>query len=245
MANIKILNNIILDPVTGSRAIKVDSSKVIGSATTTDTEQGYVSGVTSAIQTQFTNRTKNSIRIGAAMGSVILAETLEEGPKGMLGNTGAFTDARFHVVACWLENNATITGVKFYQSTQGAYTADQNTKVGLYTYSGGTLTLVASCANDANIFKAASNAWTSKAFASTFAASAGLLFVGYLANWSAVTTAPQIGAASSYANNALTGADFTNSGKLCAFLNAQTDLPASQAMSGMSVNTFMPYFGLY
>lgn len=242
MSNIKVLNPLIHDSLTASRALKLDSSKVIGSGTPTDTELGYLSGVTSAIQTQFTNRCNPSQRIANALGSAILAGS---GDFRMIqNNIGAWTDQRFHVVAIWLERDATLTGVKWYQQTAGVYTGDQNNKIGLYTYSGGTLTLVASCANDANLWKATSQTWTSKAFSSTYAASAGLFFVGYLYNQSAQTTSPAIATLGNYANNTLVG-DFTNSAKWSAFLNAQNDLPASQAMSGMTVETVIPYFALY
>jgi hypothetical protein len=187
------------------------------------------------------NRTNNDIRIHAALGGVALAETI---PLYLLGgNVGAQTDGRMYFVAVWLEKAATLTGVKWYQNTQGAYTADNNNKIGLYTYSGGTMTLVASSTNDGNIWKAASNTWASKAFSATYAAAAGLFFIGFLYNSSAQTTAPVLGGTN--INSAAATFDYTNSARISGYVNTQTDLPSSQAMSGLTINTMMPFFALY
>jgi len=49
---LRLISGVILEDQTASRAIYVDSSKQVQSSATTGTELGYVSGVTSAIQTQ-------------------------------------------------------------------------------------------------------------------------------------------------------------------------------------------------
>lgn len=238
----KVLNNISLDFATASKALKLDSSKNIVPGTPSDTEQGYEAGVTSAIQTQFTNKCNSDLRINTALGSVVLAQTIPV--YGITGNTGAFTDGRMYFIAVWLEKDATINGVKFYQATQGAFTADNNNKVGLYSYSAGTMTLIASnTVTDANLWKAASNTWTSKAFTTPYAAVAGLYFVGFLYNSSAQTTAPVLGG--TQIDSLAAQLDYTNSAKLSCYINTQTDLPGSQAHSGLTINIMVPYFALY
>ena len=134
----------------------------------------------------------------------------------------------------------TLTGVKWIQRTQGNYTADNNNKVGLYSYSGGTLTLVASCADDGNLWKGASNSVQSKAFSSTYVTLTNTqYFVAFLYNNSAQVTAPFI--------SILTyQLDFTNSAKLSSTKGATTDLPATQAMSGTVANlSAIPMMFLY
>jgi len=53
--------NLNIAGLTASRAVATDSSKNLVSSATTDTELGYLSGVTSAIQTQITNKSKRWI----------------------------------------------------------------------------------------------------------------------------------------------------------------------------------------
>lgn len=152
------------------------------------------------------------------------------------------TDSRVYFAAVYIPLAATITGVKWFQVTQGAYTADNNNKVGLYTYSGGTLTLAASSTTDGNLWKATSGAVASKAFSGTYPAAAGTYFVALLWNNSASSTTPTLG---STANNLTTGAnilDFTNSAGIHAFLGAQTDLPGSQAFSGLTTTSQQIYW---
>jgi len=168
-------------------------------------------------------------------------------PQGITGITTNSTlndgSARFTIV--YVPLGATITGVKWYQTTQGVYTADNYNGVGLYTYSAGTLTLVASSTNDGDIWKAASNTWATKAFSSTYVATAGIYVICALYNSSAQTTAPAIGAAAAASNNAVMSNDFTNSAKISSSLAAQTSLPASTAMSSLGVNNINLGFWLY
>lgn len=131
---------------------------------------------------------------------------------------------------------ATITGVRWYQSIGGNFTGNNYNGVGLYSYSGGTFTLVASSTNDATIWQQASGAWRSKAFSSTYSASAGIYWVAFLYSSSAQTTAPGIGL-----NNTLTAnhvaMDFTNSAGSVLSIASRTSLPATQAASGMTKTT--------
>jgi hypothetical protein len=161
-----------------------------------------------------------------------------------VGGSLAFTDARLWLIPVYVGANSTITGVKWYQVTQGAYTGDNYNGVGLYSISGGTLTLVASSTDDPNIWKtAASASWGSKAFSTSPTINRGTYYIGALANVTATITsavgAVTIGAAT------LTGFDFTSSRMYC-YLAAQATLPASIALSGtVSLGTSALYFSLY
>lgn len=178
------------------------------------TELSYVKGVTSAIQTQFdSGRENHLIRAYAAMGSTVKAQSLGMGMHniGSAATIGATNNSRLTLIAIYLETPQTITGVKWYQGTLGSYTANNENRVGLYTVSGGTLTLVASCANDGNLWQTvASNTFGAKAFSSTYAASPGLYYIGLLYSNSAVTTAPTIGISSNVVNSNVQSGDFSN-----------------------------------
>lgn len=172
------------------------------------------------------------IKAYAAMGSTILAQNVDgDLANGTSGQ--ALADGRIYFSAVYLTKAATLTGVKWYQVTAGNYTGDNENRVGLYTYSGGTMTLVASSANDANLWTATSGTIASKAFSSTYAAAAGLYFVGFIYNNSAQTTAPVLGIIGS-ASTINTVTDFTNSAKTSGLISSQTALPATQAMSGVT-----------
>lgn len=180
--------------------------------------------------------------LGSAFKSYPL--TIPQGITAITTNSG-LTDGSARFVIIYVPLGATITGVKWYQTTQGVYTADNYNGVGLYSYSSGSLTLVASSTDDGDIWKAASNTWATKAFSSTYVATAGIFVIGALYNSSAQTTAPAIGAAAAASNNAVMTNDFTNSAKISSSLGAQTTLPASTAMSSLTVNNTNIAFWLY
>jgi hypothetical protein len=152
-------------------------------------------------------------------------------------------DLRF--VPVYLSSAQTITGVIWYQHVQGVYTADNYNGVGLYSISGGTLTLRASSTNDGDIWKATSATWASKAFSSTYAAAAGVYYIAFNYNRSAQTTGPSIGAMGSFIANGFNGMNFTNSAKLQAVIWSQTSLPGTVATSSFLNVTSQPYVALY
>ena len=87
----------------------------------------------------------------------------------------------------------TTTGFKFHQYAAGSYTADNENRVGLYSLSGSTYTLVASIANDANLWTATSNTTVSKSWTTPYTTTANeQLYIGLLYNNSAQTTAPTL-----------------------------------------------------
>lgn len=126
-----------------------------------------------------------------------------------------------------------ITGVRFYLNTNGNYTANNYNGVGLYSYSAGTLTLVASSTNDGTIWQPGSAGWKTKAFSSTYSASAGIYYVCAVYSQSAQVTAPSIGTSTQIATPAWNLIDFTNNAKLQCVANSQTSLAATYAMTSL------------
>jgi hypothetical protein len=148
-------------------------------------------------------------------------------------------------VAIYLPKAATITGVKWFQNVQGVYTASNYNGVGLYSYSAGTLTLVASSTDDGTIWKATGGTWGSKAFSGTYSASAGLFFICAMYNSSAQTTGATIGSAIAPNTTAMQTVDFTNNAKISSTGSATTLPSPTQAMSGLTAVAQNPAFWLY
>jgi len=208
-----------------------------------DPTTGRVYTCTTNNWTLYTSLPDPKIAAYAALGSVIKGESVG-GTLAHVTVGTALASGTLIVQAVYLPVGATLTGVKFYQSVQGAYTADAYNGVGLYTYSGGTLTLVASSTNDGNIWKAAVGL-SLKTFTSTYAAAPGLYFVGALYHSSAQTTAPSLGAYPAAIGTPLVAGDFTNSAKLSSTLASQTALPTPQASSGLTASASQIYFAVY
>jgi len=216
------------------------------SVTTTAAQFNYLNTASSNIQTQLNAKLDNEDKVKTyqALGGGILAENpFVDQTQGGTSNT--LTDGRCYFSPVYLSKAATITGVKWLQRVTGSYTSDNENRVGLYTYSAGTMTLVASCANDGNLWQTVGTAtYGSKAFSATYSAEAGLYFVGAVYNSSAQSTAPTIGGStvSVAAQNTI---DFTNSAKLSSYVTAST-LPTSQAMSGTTTTGTLLYnFSIY
>lgn len=179
-----------------------------------------------------------------ALGSSIAAETV--GLQLIEAQTStALVDNTVRFCPVYLEKAKTLTGIKVYVRTQGSYTGDNNNRIGLYSYSGGTMTLVASSTNSATLWTSAANAFQTINFSSTYAAAPGIYFVGLLYNNSAQTTAPTLAGGIAFNNAAMLAMDFTNSAKLWGTLGARNDLPSSQAMSGVTGNTASYWVELY
>lgn len=177
------------------------------------------------------------------MGSAILYKTI--GATDNFVSTLNMADGTAYYQAIYIDKSVTITGVKWWQTTAGSYTADNYNGVGLYSYSGGTLTLVASSTNDGNIWKATSLTFASKAFSSTYAASPGLYFVCALNNSSALVTSPTIGTGFPNVSAGQSSLDLTNSAKVSGTLASQASLPTPQVMSGITATAGGYWFALY
>ena len=183
----------------------------------------------------------SDIELHMGLGGSVLAETL---PAYMIGSTQALADTRVYFYAVYLSTDQTITGVLWYQTTTGAYTADNYNGVGLYSYSGGTLTLQASSTDDGDIWKASTGIRT-KAFSSTYAATAGVYYIAIHYNSSAVTTPPAIGKYVTASQSSIPAMDYTNSAKRGGYINSLTALPASQAASGIASYQVNFYLAIY
>jgi len=165
---------------------------------------------------------------------------------GNINGTVALADGTARYAAIWLEEGMTATGVKFYMGVQGAYTADNNNYIALYSYSGGTLTQVAITANNGNLWKATVNTFVSENFAVAYPVTAsGVYFIGCLYNQSAQSTAPSLGINGTSTNLAVQSADFTNSAKMHGTLAGQTALPTPQVMSGITAVVTQTWFAIY
>lgn len=144
-----------------------------------------------------------------------------------------------YLSAVYIPKSVTLTGVRWYQVTNGVFNANNYNGVGLYTISGGTLTLVASSTNDTSTFKQGGSSWQSKAFSSTYSAAGGtIVYAALLYSSSSQTTAPALGTVGSSAGvyAAINTFDFTNSQRFFAGLASQTSLPSSITLSSTTAN---------
>lgn len=182
-----------------------------------------------------------------ALGSPIITETVAQ--KLEYANVATnLVDNQVKYTAVFLPKAATLTGVKFYVRTVGSYTADNNNRIGLYTYNNtnGNLTLVASSANSGSLWTSAANAIQSVPFSSTYDAVAGIYFVAYLYNQSAQVTAPALGSGVALNNLAMAGTamGFTNSAKLHG-TSTGNDLPSSILSSAITASSVPIWTALY
>lgn len=254
----------ILSSLSASEILALDGSKQVQSLAVATypslTELSYVKGLTSSAQTQLnakltiannlsdlasaaTARANIGLYSQEIDGFSALGSSIKAGVLPIMTANGFSTAAlatqtqKFSAV--YLSKAATITGVMWYQTTQGDYTASNYNGVGLYSYSGGTWTLVASSTDDGAIWKASANTWNTKAFTSAYPAAAGIYYVCFLYSRSATVTAPVV---RSYANMTagMEILDFTNSASLGATLGSRTSLIGSVAASSLTSATATP-----
>jgi len=195
---------------------------------------GATGASTSAIQSFFT-----------AIGSTTLFNTL--GASYALASTQmAITSQTAVFVPIYIDYATTITGFKWNQGSAGNYTSSNYNGAGLYTTSGGTLTLVASSTDDGNIWKTSNNTVGSKAFSATYSASAGAYYLVLLYSSSAQVTAPTLYGSNTALATPFITYDFTNSNKLFGTKISQTSLPATVGMSTIANSTIvLPFVSLY
>lgn len=178
-----------------------------------------------------------NILIYKALGSTVKATVMGQGID-KIGTTGTtLSNQEVDFLAMPIEAPCIISGVKWWQITQGSYTPNNFNGWALFTISAGTLTQVAITANTGTCWSApASNSVGSLAFTSTYAAVRGMYYAAPLYCRSAQVTAPVIGSFNpQVAINSTTWLfDFTNSNKLFAFKAAQTTMPSTQDMSGLT-----------
>jgi len=159
------------------------------------------------------------------------------------GNILTLVNQRLYFYPVYVPVATTITGVSFMLTTAGSYTSTGYNGIGLYTMSGGTLTRVDSTATSTT-FWAGSTGMNNVNFVTTYAAAAGVYWIGMLYQRSAETTAPVIFATSESTTSAM-GWGLPNSIKIIGQINSKTDIPTSQAMSGVSNSLLLPFTYLY
>ncbi len=182
----------------------------------------------------------------ALLGSSIKGQTFDSTILKISANVALTDNRTIFILLDPIPAGLTLTGVLWYQGAQGSYTADNNNKIALYSYSAGTLTLERACADDGNLWKGTANSYQTKAFTSTYMTVANTAyFVAALYNNSAQVTAPTIGHCASMVANATASADFTNSAKISGAILGQNDLTTPQAMSGITGLGTVPFFAVY
>lgn len=182
------------------------------------------------------------LRAAQAMGSPIKA-----GPLYHISqlNTGtALTSTRSYFNAVYVDKPITITGAAFYQTTQGNFTGSNYNGIALYSYSGGTVTLIDSTARNENIWKGTSGTWQQAAFAGgSRTLQPGLYYLLFLYSSSAQTTAPVIGNTTAGTGNYLAPLT-TNSARFYGgVITSVTSPPTSQACSAWTNIT--TYYGAF
>jgi hypothetical protein len=169
-----------------------------------------------------------------AMGSTIKGNGVAVDKPHDMSTNASLTAGSVFFIAYYLPKAETITGVKWFQGTTAAGSSGS---FGLYSVSAGTITLQASSSLDSTLFSTSQNTFKSKAFTSTYAAPAGLYYIG-VSNGGANGN---IGNKSIF-NQAVYGADFTNTNRLVSTV-VTSSLPATQALSGTSAT--INAFGLF
>ncbi|CAB5218535.1 hypothetical protein UFOVP217_32 [uncultured Caudovirales phage] len=202
---------------------------------------------TASLSSRIDNLTQDvSLIAMQAMGSTIKGYNLSCPIISQIINTTLLVSGNVLMNAIYLEKPTTITGVKFFQSAQGVFTASNYNGVGLYSVSGGTLTLVASTTNDGNIWKNTSNTWQAKPFTTPYTAPAGIYYIATMFSSSATTTTPSLGIGPASLNTtALKAFDFTNGLKISQFISGQTSLPSTITSSSTTFASGNYGFYLY
>jgi Pectate lyase superfamily protein len=142
----------------------------------------------------------------------------------------------------------TLTGAGWIQYTKGSYISGNTNEIALYSYSGGTLTKVATSGNVGGLWSSANaGVYQKQAFTGTYSASPGLYFIGVCYNYNTTqTTQPAIYAGAANIPSGMVTQDFANSAGLVMFQSGQNSLPSSVSASSLTKGTIqMGYFFLY
>lgn len=190
------------------------------------------------------NSPNDSIVVAQALGSQIKAHTV--GGTFTETSTGAsvsLTDGRFMFVPVLLTKRATVTGIAWLPATAGNFTGDAENALGLYSYSAGTITLVAKTANDENFWKAAQSSFQKIPLAAPQTLAAGVYFVGTLYNNSAQTTAPAVRVSVTLAQATQSTLDLGF--PWVGYVTGQAAMPATLDLTTATAQQAVPVFFLY
>jgi len=186
----------------------------------------------------------NELRFLSILGSAAISQTFGALAPSWITTTAVLVDNTIFFVPVPLYAGQTVTGIKWYQSAQGSYTADQTNNVQLFSLVSGNVTKVAESTNDGNIWKAAATSWNSVAFTSPYAVTTtGMYWVGLLYNNSAQTTAPSLGCIPNSNAGAVTTGDMSN--RLHFTRAPANSAAASYTMSGSTNSITRQYIIVY
>jgi hypothetical protein len=139
-----------------------------------------------------------------------------------------------------------LTGIKFIQTQQGVYTATGDNRLGLYTLSGSNLLLVASTANNGDLWKDVAVALHAEPFSTPYFAKAGIYWVGMIHTRTVESTAPKIAAAPNTFSGIMSDLDLPNSGKTFGVATYINTLPSTIDMDAEVIGAQgRPWFALY
>lgn len=242
-----ILGTASYSPINISTASYIDSTNIKGLLTSASLVA--TSSFTSASNfTTFSDYSGKSLN--EALGSKIIAMGMDMN-FNLYNATLSPPNNTLLLIAVYISNTKNIKGVAWYQQNAGTYTTSSGTYtgVGLYSYSNGTLTLVASSSNLAIFSSSYSSAITymSRSFDTGYTASRGTYFIASQIHTASATLTPTIGASfTPVLANSIFSQDFSNSAKLYARYTNSGSLPSSLAMSLTSTpSTEIFAFSLY
>lgn len=160
-------------------------------------------------------------------------------------SSNVMVDGTLEVFSVHIPVSSVLTGVMWFQGNAGNYTSDNYNGVGLYSYSAGTLTLVASSTDDGTVWKNTGSTWGQKAFSAPYTAAVGVYFIALLYNSSAQSIAPSTATGSTVSTGAAWRPITSNGGMLYGTLASQSSLPSSPLISSFTTPTTIRWVGLY
>ena len=210
-------------------AISSPASQLVVANTTTNTIDMYQNGNWSTVAGDYADDVAAYRQLGS---------TIQAGPVpgiGAINTSITMFTGRGYWSAVFVKKPITITGIAWFQAVAGSYTANNYNGVALYSYSGGTLTLVDSSTRDAAIWTQTSNTWGSKALAGgTRTLAPGIYYLFGVYNSSAGTN-PQIGVCSSLTSTVGYSSPLTtNSARISGWETSITSPPTTKTMSSFS-----------
>lgn len=235
-----ITGSMTVTSLTPNRALVTDTNDQLVSSTVTSTELGYLSGVTSNIQTQLDNSADLSIEAYQKLGSQVKAQTLGFNISNLSVSNVQIQGAagsQIRLIPIYLQTPQTLNGVMWFQNALGVYTPNNENRIGLYTYSGGTATLVASSSNDGNMWSGSyttAATYTTKSFSTPYNANPDFYYIAMLMSFAGTpTTVPTFFAGPNIVSTAVAARslDFTNGAILTAARTTVTALPGSITVS--------------
>jgi hypothetical protein len=132
------------------------------------------------------------------LGSTLKGFTVGVNPLLSSGTSFTLVSGNFYGGLIKVTENTTLTGVQWMLAAPGATVVSTNeNRIGLFSYDkGGVLTLVASTANNPNLYTQPSNTVLQEAFTTPYVAKADYYFLAFIVSYSSAGTPPAISATS-------------------------------------------------